>query len=366
MNNDWAFLPMRASNDLLGDPAALKARLDEDSYLYFEQVIDPAKLLRLREKILTALAEQGWVRGEAEWLIKGVASGKPVHEGLEEYSLGYDAVQKIEEFHALAHDEDLLAVLRQVVGDTAFPHPLKIARLSFPAHYEVSTPPHQDFPNNQGTPDLTASWIPVGDCPRDLGGLAILRGSHHYGVLPLEFHGGAGNRQASLPVEMLEELRWVTTDYRMGDVLLFPSMTVHASLNNASEFFMRISVDFRYQQEGEALTEGCLEPHFQRLSWEEIYEGWESDRYQYYWKDLDYEVVPFEDLTPKDWDIQPDTGLQSAIIEKLHEGSLQLTEQEWKEILMIQAKRDARLMRRVQLSAAILGDGFLMEDQPPT
>jgi hypothetical protein len=43
---------------------------------------------------------------------------------------------------------------------------------------------------------------------------------------------------------------------------------------------------------------------------------------------------------------------------------LQLSEQEWKEILMVQAKRDARLMRRVQLSAAILGDGFLTSDPP--
>ena len=65
-------------------------------------------------------------------------------------------------------------------------------------------------------------------------------------------------------------------------------------MHNASEFFMRISVDFRYQQEGEELTEGVLQPHFQRLTWEQIYAGWKSDRSQYYWKDLDYKVVPFE------------------------------------------------------------------------
>lgn len=363
MNNDWAFLSMRASNDLLGDPEALQARLDEDSYLYFQQVLDHDKLEALRAAILRALADQGWVRGD-EWLMKGVASGRPVHEGLEEYSRGYDAVQKLEEFHTLAHDAALMAILREVVGERAFPHPLKIARLSFPAHYEVATPPHQDFPNNQGTPKLTASWIPVGDCPRDLGGLAILRGSHRYGVLPLDFHAGAGNRQAVVPPEMLEELRWVTTDYKMGDVLLFPSMTVHASLNNASEFFMRLSVDFRYQQEGEALTEGCLLPHFQRLTWEEIYADWKSNEHQYYWKNLDFEVVPFDDLTGKDFDADPDTGLQTAIQEKLQEGSIQLTEEEWKEVLTIEARRDARYQRRVALSAVILGDGA-PKDPPP-
>ena len=59
MNNDWAFLPMRSSNDLLGDPDALRARLDEDSYLYFQGVLDPDKLLALRREMLTVLADHG-------------------------------------------------------------------------------------------------------------------------------------------------------------------------------------------------------------------------------------------------------------------------------------------------------------------
>ena len=94
---------------------------------------------------------------------------------------------------------------------------------------------------------------------------------------------------------MLEELRWVTADFEAGDVLLFPSTAVHASLHNASDFNMRLSVDFRYQQEGEPLTEIVLHPHFQRQTWDEIYADWKSDEHQYYWRDLDYEVVPFVD-----------------------------------------------------------------------
>jgi Phytanoyl-CoA dioxygenase (PhyH) len=243
-------------------------------------------------------------------------------------------VQRLEEFHSLAHDDALLEVMRHVVGDTAFPHPLKIARLGFPAHYEVSTPPHQDYPNNQGTPGLTAAWIPVGDCPRELGPLAVLRGSHRYGVLPLDWHLGPGNRQAVLPEPMLEELRWVTTDFAAGDVLVFGSQTVHASLHNASEFFMRISVDFRYQQEGEPLTAGCLEPHFQRLTWDEIYAGWKPDRHQYYWKDLDYHVVPFEDVELT----RPD----AVETEDVHT------------FLAFERRRDARLERRLARLGALL------------
>ena len=57
MNHEWLFLPMRASNDLLGDPAALRARLDEDSYLYFSQVLDCEKIMNLRRAILGVLQQ---------------------------------------------------------------------------------------------------------------------------------------------------------------------------------------------------------------------------------------------------------------------------------------------------------------------
>jgi ectoine hydroxylase-related dioxygenase (phytanoyl-CoA dioxygenase family) len=333
MNNYWAFLPMRASNELLDDCDALRARLAEDSYLYFRGVLAPETITELRRQMLRVLADNGWVRARP-FLMRGVATAPAVREGDEDFFRVYDQVQRLEAFHTVAHEDQLLAVMRQVVGESAFPHPLKIARLGFPAHYEVSTPPHQDFPNNQGTPNLTAAWIPVGACPRELGGLAIMRGSHQYGVLPLDPHLGAGNRAALLPDQMLEELRWVTTDYSVGDVLLFPSTTVHASLHNASEFFMRLSVDFRYQQEGEPLTELCLQPHFERQTWDEIYQGWTSDRYQYYWKDLDYQVVPFEELPLASGEATEKDDVQA--------------------FLDFERKRDARFRRRMERLSAML------------
>ena len=342
MNHDWLFLEMRESNDLLGDADALRARMEEDSYLLFRSVIDPERILSLRRAILGQLHRHGWVRGGLS-LMQAKAVCEPIHEGMDDYAAAYDSVQRLEEFHTLAHDEDLLAVVRQVVGDTAFPHPLKICRLGYPEMYEATTPPHQDYPNNQGTTNLTATWIPVGDVPRDLGGVAILRGSHRYGVLPLVGHMGPGRRQAKVPRQLLEEHRWVTTDFRSGDVLLFPSLTVHAALHNITEFDMRISVDFRYQQEGEALTPICLEPHFQRLTWEQVYAGWSSEEHQYYWRDLDYEVVPFEEY---------------PVERALGDGaeSEGFTEQEWVNILTVDQRWDARYKRRIERLAETTGE----------
>jgi ectoine hydroxylase-related dioxygenase (phytanoyl-CoA dioxygenase family) len=341
MNHEWLFLPMRASNDLLGDKAALRDRLDEDSYLYFSQVLDPDKVLKARRAILGVLAFHGWIRGGLS-LMDAQAVSRPLHEGMSDYGPVYDDIQRLQEFHTLAHSPDLLTIMRKVVGDTAFPHPLKICRIGFPEHYEATTPPHQDYPNNQGTTALTASWIPVGDIDQDLGGLAILRGSHRYGLLPLRGHMGPGRRQAKIPTTMLEDLRWVTTDYHMGDVLLFNSMTVHAALHNITEFDMRISVDYRYQRQGDALTDVCLHPHFQRVTWEDVYERWTSDRYQYYWKDLDYELVPFEELAVE----KPTDGDD-------REG---FTDDEWTEIVTVDKRWEARYQRRIERLADVTGE----------
>ena len=177
----------------------------------------------------------------------------------------------------------------RVLGKTVFPHPLSICRLVFPNNTAWSTPPHQDYPNNQGTEDLYASWIPLGDCPQKLGSLAILRSSHLLGLLPLSYSLGAGHRQCVLD-NRHEQLEWVSGDFASGDLLVFHSLTVHRALPNKTKQ-MRLSVDYRFQREYEDITAPCLEPHFQRESWEQIYQGWQRQDLQYYWRNKQFNLV---------------------------------------------------------------------------
>lgn len=297
---DWAELnveviepePMYEANPLLGDPQALRARLDQDGYLFLRGVIPRDTLLDLRDQITRVLADEGWIEDGARRM-EARAISRPRREGQPRFFKVHDRIMKMEALHSLAHEPHLMDVMRQALGESAFPHPLCITRLIFPDTRELSTPPHQDFPNNQGTPNLTAAWIPLADCSMDDGSLAVKEGSHKFGVLPLDFHLGAGNRQAVLSDEV-KACRWVGANFRLGDILLFPALTVHRALDNRNVDRMRLSVDFRYQLEGEALTPVVLQPHFQRLSWKEIYKGWKSKQYQYYWKQKDYVEVPFD------------------------------------------------------------------------
>lgn len=283
--------PMYEANELLGNSSALRSRLATDGYLFLRDIVSVEHLQVLRDQITGILAELGWIEGGEERM-KARAICRPRREGQPKFFHAHDRIIKLEALHSLAHESNLATVMRQALGDSAFPHPLSIVRLVFPDSPELATPPHQDFPNNQGTPNLTAAWIPLGDCSIDDGSLAILEGSHKYGVLPLKFHLGAGNRRAVLSEE-IQTCRWVGADFKAGDIVLFPSLTVHKAMENYNTETMRLSVDFRYQLEGEALTEGCLKPHFERVSWEDIYQNWKSDKLKYYWRNKDYVEVPW-------------------------------------------------------------------------
>ena len=58
------------------------------------------------------------------------------------------------------------------------------------------TPAHQDFPFIQGSARTFTTWIPLGECPRELGGLQVNAGTHLLGemVVPKQRRQGVTQR----------------------------------------------------------------------------------------------------------------------------------------------------------------------------
>lgn len=303
--------PMYEANELLGDASALRGKLADDGYLFLRNIVPVDALLELREQITEILAAHGWIAdGDERMAAKTIC--RPRREGQPKFFQAHDKIVKLEAFHSLAHESGLMNAMRQALGDSVFPHPLSIIRLVFPDSPELSTPPHQDFPNNQGSPNLTAAWMPLADCRMSDGSLAIMEGSNKFGVLPLDFHLGAGNRQAVLSEDVMS-CRWVGADFKLGDVVLFSALTVHRALDNQTVDRMRLSVDFRYQLEGEPLTPLCLQPHFQRVSWDEIYADWNSKDLQYYWRNKQFSEVAWDEELHR----LPDGDMFDAYVQEL-------------------------------------------------
>ena len=131
-----------------------------------------------------------------------------------------------------------------------------------------ATAPHCDIVYmGRGTQHLYTIWIPLGDVPLEMGPLMVLEGSHRSKTLLEKYckmdadegngvfnwhyrHGGffRGGQYTKNPVAAQRELggRWLTTDFVMGDLMVFSTFTLHGSLDNRSNQ-IRLSADARYQ-----------------------------------------------------------------------------------------------------------------------
>ena len=284
---------LRVSNDAMDDAAELRRRIDDEGYLFFKRLQDPDKLRELRREMMSTIQRVGWLIAGTDPM-EGIADvTAQATEGDNEYSAGYAEVYKLEAFHRSGHWPEVTEMIEKIMGQPIMPHPQKIARIWFPKYTEHTTPTHQDFVHFQGSFANLTCWAPVGDCPIELGGLAVIPGSHKVNrVLDHHFSLGAGG----LIVKELEHEEinpvWHTTNYEIGDSLIFPALTVHKALPNYTEDKLRLSLDNRYQAVGDTIAEHMLEPHGpSQLQWPEVYRDWTSNDLQYYWQQVENPVV---------------------------------------------------------------------------
>jgi hypothetical protein len=291
---------LRVSNDAMNDRTELRRRIDDEGYLFFKRLQNPDKLRALRREMLTVMQQGGWLIAGTDPM-DGIADiSAQCTEGDLGYTDVYHEVYKLESFHRSAHWPEVMAMVETIMGRPIMPHPQKIARLWFPQYTEHTTPIHQDFVHFQGNFETLTCWAPVGDCPIELGGLAVLPGSHKVNqVLDHHFSLGAGGLYVDTEqeVETHKELgvAWHTTNYEIGDTLIFPALTIHKALPNESDDKLRVSLDNRYQAVGDPIAAHMLEPHLSlqsKLTWEEVYRNWQTDDLKYYWKQVDNPVVP--------------------------------------------------------------------------
>lgn len=277
------FEPFFDAMPLMGDAAGLRAKMAEDGYLFLPGLLPRQSVEPLYQEILALCREAGWVTAE------GTAAGAPRLEGSDEWWEVYDALQKRQSFHALAHDPALIATIEALTGEPVLVHPRNIARITFPDAAFFTTPAHQDYPLIQGTPDFYTAWTPLCACPEERGGLAILDKSHRSGVLPVEAATGPGG--LTVRAEGLPDCTWRGQSMGAGDVLIFHSHTVHAGRPNRSARDLRMSADYRYQGVSQPVVADSLEPHYGRLTWEEITADWSDRDLAYYWTRLPLNIV---------------------------------------------------------------------------
>jgi hypothetical protein len=269
-------LDSRESSALLGDPVALRERFADEGFLFFRGLLPATAVGRVRSAVLAAIRGEGWLADGAE-LDDRRPGPVVVREADERWWPAYQKIQSLECFHRLAYQKGLVGLVGDLLGGPILVHPRKIARLTFPGS-DYPTPPHQDFPLIQGTPDVLTIWLPLAECSAQDGALRVLARSQRRGLRMPEPAPGVGG--VGVPVGTDEQTDWVSATYRPGDALVFHSLTVHWAPPNCGDK-LRLSCDFRYQRADEPVVEGSLLPHYWPTipGWDVLVREWSTTRW---------------------------------------------------------------------------------------
>ena len=259
----------------------LQQEIASRGYLLIRELLPNRDLNPLLHEITQILYDGGWLLPDHNPLTRiadiTAACGDP--DPL--FKRIYQEIFNLESFHGLAHHPALREVMRLIVGEHLLVHPKPIGRLIFPHCERLVVRAHQDYRFMDGDPECFTAWIPLHDCPINLGPLQILEGSHRFG-----FQDHNQENIPAIPEGNARGEDWVGGQINAGDVLIFHSLTVHAASPNLSSQ-LRISLDCRFQDYRRVLNPANLAFSGESgKSWEKTYAGWHSKDFQFYWKDM--------------------------------------------------------------------------------
>lgn len=241
-----------------GDHAALWRRLLRQGYLYLPGLLDPATTRAFRTYYFDALRGTGlW--DEALPASRARDTGGAVDQALLRHQL-FRTVVPSAKYEQFCRQPALQGWFRWFLEDEVHLHRRKILRHIRPGEQGVgtATQAHYDLVYlREGTDRLLSAWIPLGDCPVELGGLAYLEGSHTR-VMAEEaagVHHRAAWITADLPALANEHrTRWLLADYAAGDVVVHSAHLIHAATDNvAGNGAIRLSTDIRYQRRSDPI-----------------------------------------------------------------------------------------------------------------
>lgn len=268
---------------------ALRSEIVEKGYLLVREVLPRSEVKQALGEITHILSEAGWLQSGRDPVERVAELRSACGDPDPEFKRTYQQVFNLSAFHALPHHPSLQRVMKMLVGNHLLVHPKPIGRLIFPRCERLTVHAHQDYKFMGGDPECYTVWIPLHDCPLEVGPLQIMEGSHHHGF---QDHEDENLHVPQISAERAVGGEWVGGQINAGDVLIFHSLTVHAAAPNLSKQ-LRISLDCRFQDYRRVLNPANLTfAGDSGKSWEKTYANWSSDQLKYYWKTLPLNLKP--------------------------------------------------------------------------
>lgn len=267
---------------------SLREEMDAYGYLFIRGLLPTDDLNRLLGEITQVVYGAGWLLPDQNPLERMADLNAACGDSDPSFKRVYEKVFSLETFHAFAHHPALQQVMNLLVGPQLLIHPKPIVRLMFPNCERFVVHAHQDHQAIGGDPESFTAWMPLHDCPAELGPLQILESSHRFGLQ------SADPTTGYISKETASGGNWVGGQINAGDVVIFHSLTVHAGSANVSNQ-LRISMDCRFQDYGRALNPSTLVfagSSNGEKSWETTYANWRSADLKYFWKRMPLRLKP--------------------------------------------------------------------------
>ncbi len=250
---------LRDSNDILHDVPALHQRFADDGFLFIRGLIDRDTVIRARRTILDEMVKQGGIKTGTDPMEAIVQPDSRV-PGL----MGRKPITHHPDVRAVLEAKELFDFHSRYFGKEVLTYDYKWLRAvrapeNTAAHYDVV------YMGRGAVANLRTNWIPFSDISMELGPLALCVGSHKlpgfdrlretYGKSDVDKVPTSGHLSND-PMEIIDKFggKWQTSQFRMGDVLIFGMHTMHSSLNNCTDRY-RISADVRFQPADEPVDE---------------------------------------------------------------------------------------------------------------
>lgn len=259
------------SSDLIGQPDAQRDRMDVEGYLFIPGLLDRDEVLAAREEILFKFAIAGEIDSINHPLMDGVLTGESWIDQINLLAFS-ESLRRGMAYSNVVESPRILDFWEAFLGGPIRPFDFRWPRFM---RLGEATGIHCDGPYiTRGTPNVWSTWIPLGDIDIDNGPIMVLENSHKNPGLARDYLTRDADRDkigwlSDDPAALREQLggRWLTANFRAGDVLAFGPSLVHASLDNWSpDRRCRLSSDTRYQLASEPVDEryngvGAKNPH---------------------------------------------------------------------------------------------------------
>ncbi|AJQ97781.1 phytanoyl-CoA dioxygenase family protein [Gynuella sunshinyii] len=260
---------LRDSSNILSDADALKARMDEEGYLFFPGLIEREKVLKARREILLKYATIGEIDSINHDVMDSILQKKSFIGNVNLVAFT-ESIRRGAAYEDLTEDIRIMNVYEKLLGGPVRTFEFKWPRFVRPGE---GTGIHSDnIYVTGGTQNVWTTWIPIGDVALEEGPIVLLEKSHKSPKLTTYWGKDADKDKVGWlsenPTGVQKSIggRWLTGNFKAGDILCFDVRLVHASLDNRSSVNRcRLTSDTRYQLQSDPLDErwygGNLNPH---------------------------------------------------------------------------------------------------------